>query len=286
MSDTSAVEHVSEQSRSGDTGTDPVDPSVNANGEDTTEDDKSPLQKLRREFYPYAQLQEKGERFGQVAEICKTEKAPFHSNCEKVLTGDEAQKDGWGIAIIPQTERQKEKGNVVIGVSVVAMPEPETILSSGEAGQTFVREAVIDKLMNRAANFATQKKLKALESIEAFIETLKKGEQLATYNDIAPDVVKALKAQGMKTMTNVILRSCLQSRAQAETQYPNVSQEMWVTVLQKMNEIAKTKKLDPSTMQNWLETRDQTEAAEFDDDDITKALASLTGEETQEQTAA
>lgn len=167
--------------------------------------------------------------------------------------------DTHGMLIAPISKRVSGR-NVTQGIVVAAIPTLEAVLEH-EKGEEFVRSSYLDTCFSRLANAVRprddgQSTTHVPLSIEDFIESKRGSDALKAFSTLAPKFVKALKKKGLKYMTGPILKHILESKANAEAQFPKMVQTVWVGVLNKMVEKAVEMQLDPALMQNWLQNRE------------------------------
>lgn len=246
------------------------------NPNETGETTKPDIDNLTREYFAAANLEAAQIAIGNAIAICDAHKIPYKFNFDTDLD----MPDGYGIAIIPESERVAERGNVVIGCIIAAVPEPETI-ASDVAGAEWARNAVIAALLAKLSNTARAMRKPTSEitalpfSVTDFITSQRgSSEMLGTFNAMASMYVKGLKKKGLDYMSKALLRSTLQSAEFAEQQFPRVPQANWENLLNMMVQRAEQgilvdkvmTKFNPAIFKHWLETRASTEAHPVDVD--------------------
>ena len=189
------------------------------------------LQDIEKKFFPSSALDAGQEYIGSVMEICNRE------NISPVLNFDAEEEfpEGYGLAILPLSQRVAERGNVISGVAIAAVPEYETILAD-ETGLAFIQKQIQDNVLRQVVA-ASKSKDGALTSIPykiADFTTSTRASGLAAFNHVATMFVKALKGKGLKLLSKGFLRQILASAAFAEQQYPRIPQDNWVHVLNSM----------------------------------------------------
>lgn len=215
------------------------------------------MQDVEKKFFPPEQLEAGTTYINEVMEIAGAE------NVEPVFNFDPTAEfpNGYGISIIPLTKRVAERGNLIYGVVIAAIPTVET-LAADEAGANYINKLVTDSLLRQVAASAKPKDEGAITSIPFKIEdfvTTSRTSGLAAFNAVATDYVKALKTKGLKFMSKVLLRQVLASAAFAEQQFPRLSQENWQLVLDSMVAHVKQKGMEAGILGHWKSTRDEVE---------------------------
>ena len=227
----------------------------------TTED-------IKRRFFSPEQLQDHG-----VPYINK-----IQSLGVPVKRNFDPQQDfpsGYGLGVIPISKRENEQ-NVLVSVAVCAIPDL-ALVANDEEGQKFIRTAVIDTFMNKAANAFRERAdgtvaASAPYSLEDFITRRTRGESVKTFTTLAPHFVKALKQKGLKFLTAQLLRQILQSASFAGQIAATVPQEKWVDVLDIMIGKASEAGLDTQILENWKSTRNEAELQSIEDEDFTDLM--------------
>lgn len=215
------------------------------------------MQDIEKKFFPPEQLEAGTSYINEVMEIATNEEI------EPIFNFDTEGEfpEGYGISIIPLTKRVAERGNLIYGVVIAAVPTVET-LAADEAGSNFISKLVTDNLLRQVAASAKPKDEGAITSIPFKLEdfvTTSRTSGLAAFNAVATDYVKALKTKGLKFMSKVLLRQVLASAAFAEQQFPRLSQENWQLVLDSMVGHVKQKGMEAGILAHWKSTRDEVE---------------------------
>ena len=249
---------------------------------ETQVEEAATLQDVAAKSFGPADMDAAQTYIGSVVEICGRENVDpvFNFDTDKELP------EGYGLSVIPMSERVAGSGNVVRGVTIAAVPTVDSILNA-TGGLTWVQKQ-IGAILNRAVKAAaTPNEDGAITSLPLqvldFI-TSTRTSALSAFNAIAPLYVKALKDKGLKFINKGLLRQVLASAAFAEQQFPRVGQENWEVVLKSMVAHAAKEGEDAGILAHWLKTRDQIEVdtAEIDLSDIENMLASEEAEaETQ-----
>lgn len=214
------------------------------------------LQDVERKYFGSNALEAGQTYVGEVIAICGKE------NISPVLNfdADEEFPAGYGLAVLPITERVAERGNVVRGVSIAAIPDFVTV-SENEQGADWIKKQTIDAMLRQVAA-ASKAKDGSFTSIPFSVSdfvTSARSSGLAGFNHVATSFVKALKTKGLKLMSKGFLRQILASAAFAEQQYPRLPQENWVTVIQSMITHAEKDGIDVAGLKHWQSTRDTVE---------------------------
>jgi len=229
---------------------------------DPLQTEKDTIENLRREYFAPAELAKANEELAKVVHAASMLKLAVRYNFDP----NAEFPAGYGIAVIPNQQQVKGQGNVVTGVAIAAIPDPATI-GAHEGGTDFIQNVVVNACMAKVANAVRVRADGSVASsvpysIADFITSMRGAEgTLATYNALAPDMVKALRQKGLKHITSGILREVLQSSAFAAEQFTKIDQAKWVMVLDAMIVRAKAKNLDSAVLENWKSTRDSAEIA-------------------------
>ena len=236
-----------------------------ANNETTVQD-------IEKKFFPASQLDAGINYINEVMEIAGRE------NIEPVFNFDiEADfPEGYGLSIIPLQKRVPERGNLTYGIVVAAIPSVE-LLSTEEAGINWINKIITDSLLRQVATAAKPKDEGAVTSLPFKLDdfiTTSRTSGLAAFNAVATDYVKALKSKGLKFMSKVLLRQVLASSQFAEQQFPRLSQDNWLVVLDSMQTHVKAKGMEVGILAHWKSTRDEIEidVSEIDLTDLDELL--------------
>lgn len=178
--------------------------------------------------------------------------------------------EGFGIGIVPISKRNKGE-NIVLGVAIAQIPDIETI-EKHENGKAFVLAAVSNNMMAKLANAVrprgdndeTASSIPA--SVEDFITSNRPEGVLLGFNTYASAYVKVLKKSGLKLLTTSILRQALQSKAFAEQQFPRITQDKWVKILESMIARAEKDQIAVGMLADWVQARDSAELVNNDVD--------------------
>jgi hypothetical protein len=220
------------------------------------EDPREKLQSVKRDYFPPSDLEKAQTAVGAVLEICQAVKiAPVYN-----FDVNADFPDGYGLAVLPIKSRDATRGNVVTGMAIVALPDPNTV-AEHDKGADYIRAAVIDSFLAKAANAVRPRSdgstaASVPYTVEDFITSQKTAESLAAFRELAKGYVKALKKKGLSIMTPAILRQILSSAQFAEQQFPHIAKEKWSGLLDKMIAKAQAKGLDVGIMDFWKQTRE------------------------------
>ncbi|MCK4554128.1 hypothetical protein KAU19_04145 [Candidatus Parcubacteria bacterium] len=175
---------------------------------------------------------------------------------------------GYGLAVIPLTERVAGQGNVTKGLCIAAIPSVDTILQA-ESGSPWVINQINAILLRSIKSAAMPSDDGSITSIPFKVEdftTSTRSSALAAFNAVASLYVKALKDKGLKFMSKGLLRQVLSSAAFAEQQFPRIGQDNWQLVISSM--VAHTGKegIEAGILKHWAGTRDEIEVSTVDID--------------------
>ena len=187
---------------------------------------------------------------------------------------DEKLPDGYCIAIVPVNQR-REGVTVPIGVYIAGIPSPSLIRST-KAGPEWVDGVIMSYCVNKLANSVRPRGDESTGpgsvpfTVEDFITTQSRDQGLSLYRELGPKYVSALKELGLKVMNLTLLRQILSSASFASQQFPNISQDKWVNILNRMITEGEANGANLGMLQVWKDTRDTTEltAGDFNLDDL------------------
>lgn len=180
-------------------------------------------------------------------------------------------EEGYGLLVFPVNTRSEkadatgEMKRIVKTdkIMIARVPDINAMVSgqSGDAAQAFVQDVLTSKFADKLSG--SDKTGSVLPStLVDFITQRGRNSELAAYNSVAKTMVAALHKRGLKTLTQAILRQCLESNAFAESQYDTVPAEFWVSVLDICAGLATKDNLDTAIFTHWKETRDAAKLAE------------------------
>ncbi len=215
------------------------------------------LQDVEKKYFSPEQLEAGSQYINEVMVIASAENVEPVFNFET----DGEFPEGYGLSIIPLTKRVPERGNLIYGVVIAAVPTVE-LLASVESGSNYINKIVTDALLRQISAGAKPKDEGAQIAIPFKLDeftTTSRSSGLAAFNLVASDYVKALKTKGLKFMSKPLLRQVLASSQFAEQQFPRISQENWLVVLQSMAQHVKAKGMETGVLDHWVSTRDEVE---------------------------
>lgn len=254
---------------------------------DTTNQSGPKLDDLKRQYFGPAKQDEAAAAIDGARTICAAHKIPVAFNWK--AEDGEKLPEGYGVAVIPITQRREGAGNVPVGLYVVGIPDLD-LITEHTKGKAWLRDIAEAALMNKFANTVRPKDgqetpLSVPFSVDDFITRADRDQGLAFFRAIQSNYVGALnKMFQRKIMNGTMLRQVLSSAAFAVQQFPKFGQDLWEKLLEKMIAEANAKGDEPGILVNWKETRDQTAieiADDWDMDDLNKMLGS-----TDDETAA
>lgn len=180
---------------------------------------------------------------------------------------------GYEIQVQPLKQRSASAGEKMemIALCIFSVPTFATVVGfeqNGEkVGEEFIYEslkaAFSTKISNsvRPAQGSTKLKSESLpRTVLEFIASRRTSVDTSTFNELATSIVKILRENGMRTMSKSNLRQVFMSKAQAATLYPAVDDRIWVDVLDLAISTAQSKNLDPATLIQWRDDREQASA--------------------------
>lgn len=230
----------------------------------TTEDKKFTLQDVSRKSFSADDLENAQSYIGKAVQAAtEAEVTPVFN-----FDTNENIPDGYGLSVIPLTERVAGQGNVTKGLCIAAVPSVNTILSD-DSGESWVVKQITDILVRNIKSAAMPSEDGGITSIPFKVldfTTSTRSSALAAFNAVASLYVKALKDKGLKFMSKGLLRQVLSSAAFAEQQFPRIGQDNWQVVIKSM--VAHTSKegIDAGILTHWSNTRDAIEVSTVDID--------------------
>ena len=212
---------------------------------------------VKKQYWPVSQLEAAQPAIGKVIEAVQSVNGTltFNFDTEKELP------EGYGMAIVPISKKDKESGKMVtMGACIAAIPDYDAVVSDPD-GAKFARTAVEDKFIAKVANAVRPRSDGSVASsvpfsLHDFITSNRPEGVYVAYRKLASAYVKLLKKQGLKLMTDSILRMVLESKAFAEAQFPKVPQKSWEGLLDAMIAKARAEGMEPGAMIEWRATRD------------------------------
>lgn len=224
--------------------------------------ENKPTVTLTRSYFGAAELEAGVQYFNDVQEANPELTVVSNFDVENEVP------EGMGLTVFPITERTEVDGKRSTEVKKVMLAIVPDVLSvlSGEAGDKaleFAKDKLSTAFMDKLASSEKSETILTLpSSVADFISVRGRGNELTAYNAVAKHMVKALQGKGLKSITQTILRQCLESTAFATHQYETIPQDAWLTILDKLAEMATKEGKDTAIFAHWKETRDNTEMAE------------------------
>jgi len=239
-----------------------------ATPETATETEQPTLDSIEKQYYPSASIEAASAAIEQAQTIAESVGAKVTYNFN--INDDFPQ--GYGILVDTITKRKADgSGNEAVGVLVAALPDFETV-QNDEQGAKFIREKTIDAMTAKLKNAVRPRgedgavSASVPMSVTDFVTSSRPEGVLVAFRQMAGAYVKLLKKRGLSMMTEAILRQTLQSAAFAEQNFPKVTQDKWVTILDSMIANAKKENLATGIMEEWKQTRDSAELPTADID--------------------
>lgn len=183
--------------------------------------------------------------------------------------------EGFGVLVQPLMERAAGGGEMKL-TDIIVCPVPSlNLVVADEQGASYLQQVVIEafgRKLKQAVNGFKEtagSKLQLPKTLQAFVEAARRGSQLATFKELAPKFVKALKKRGYSQITNDMLYNCFTSASFSQQVFPRIVQDQWLFLIDRMIEAAKTAKLDTELLESWKASRAETHVAELDTLDLT-----------------
>lgn len=224
---------------------------------------------IKKEFWGQAQLEVAQETVNKVIETVTNANGKLTFNFDP-----EAEfPKGYGLAVVPICKKNEASGTMeTLGAAIGAIPDYATVIESPE-GAAYAKEVVETALMAKLANAVRPRAdgnvaASVPFSLEDFITSNRPEGVLVAFRKLSGAYVKLLKGQGLKLMTDGILRSVLESAAFAESQFPKVPQTSWEALLDSMIKKAVEGNMVPGMLEDWRKTRDQAGMPTAEDVDL------------------
>lgn len=237
---------------------------MNTETNQAQESEKLTLQDVARKSFSVDELEKAQEYIGEAVAAAKAE------GVEPVFNFDinENLPEGYGLSVIPLTERVTGKGNVTKGLCIAAVPSVNTILED-DTGESWIVKQITDILVRNIKSAAMPSDDGSITSLPFRVldfTTSTRASALAAFNAVASLYVKALKDKGLKFMSKGLLRQVLSSAAFAKQQFPRIGQDNWQVVISSMKSHAAKEGLDSGILSHWEKTRDEVEVSTADID--------------------
>jgi|GEM_PF-2295649 len=226
----------------------------NENEAATEAKDPAPtMQDIKQQYFGAENLEKAEAAIATAVDLC------MESDQEPVFNFDpEADfPDDYGIAIVPLTKLIKGGGKQVLNVCISAIPSVDAI-ANAPGGPLWIAKQLSTILIRAVKSAAMPKDDMELAQIPFKIDdfiTSSRSSAMAAFNSLAAIYVKALKAKGLTFINKALLRQALSCAAFAEQQFPAVSQDNWIMVINSMIAQADKDGIEPGNLQHWLNTR-------------------------------
>ena len=236
------------------------------------------LEDLKRDYFAPGREEQAAIAIEKARAICAAHNLPVAFNWK--AEDGETLPDGYGVSVLPITQRREGSGNVAVGLYIAGIPSV-ALIQSTDGGQLWVNDVCESALLNKFANTVRPRDgqetpLSVPYSVADFITRADRDQGLAFYRSIQADYVGALnKLFKRKIMNGTLLRQVLQSAAFANQQFAKLPQATWEKMLQKMISQAEMAGENAGIIQNWLDTRAEAQieiADDWDMDDLNTML--------------
>ena len=217
---------------------------------------------IEKQYYPASAIEKANTAMTEAFNIAGADNVTMNFDPEQDFP------EGYGVAIVPITERVPEKGNKAKGVLFAAIPELATVLED-KSGDAWIQKIALDKMVSQVMSSAKSIDETSVSTLPFSITdftTSSRGSGNAAFNALASDYVAEIKKKGLRILTKPIFKNVLASKAFAEELFPSVGQESWTHVLDVMIEHAQKEGLDPIGLLHWKNTRDNVEVQNADVD--------------------
>jgi len=224
------------------------------------------LETIVKAYFPSSDIAKAGEAI----EAAQTIATANGIECTYNFDISKEFEAGYGV-VIDHIAKRGENGNEILGILIGAVPDFETVMSA-DNGAAFVKDSVVDKMLAKLKNAVRPRgedntvSASVPFSVVDFITSNRPEGILIAFNSLAPAYVKMLKKKGLSLMTIAILRQILQSSAFAEQNFPKISQDKWVTILDSMITKATAEGKAVGILVDWKETRSSAELIDGDVD--------------------
>jgi len=241
-----------------------------------TDENKITVQDIKRTHFNMAELEKAGPMIEAVIAAVQKEQGVEDALIKTNFDMEKEFPEGYGVVIQPinqkverEVDGKKKKIVEVIGVAIGAIPDYDAIMADKD-GAEWARLAVYTAMIQKFANATREDASDELVpfAIEDFCTSRRPEGVLNGYREVAPKMIAALKKQGMKWLTDAIFRQCLTSSAYAEQTFPNVAQEKWELIIDKMIEACSKSEISAGVMVDWKETRKNAGLPDIKDIDL------------------
>lgn len=211
---------------------------------------------MKKQFWDVSQLEIAQETVNAVMETVNAASGILKFNFDP----DKEFPDGYGLAVVPICKKDDSGAMQTLGAAIGAIPDYSVLVTKPD-GAAYAKEVVETALMAKLANAVRPRAdgnvaASVPFTVEDFITSNRPEGVLVAFRKLASAYVKLLKGQGLKLMTDGILRSVLESAAFAESQFPKVPQASWEALLDSMIAKAEAGKMQPGMLVDWRKDRD------------------------------
>lgn len=225
-------------------------------------------QTLTNKYFAPCELAQAGDAIAVAQQIATNLNMPIMTNFDT----EQPLPEGFGIAIRAVSKRGQE---TPLACLLLAIPSIELVVGNAD-GSKWIAELAINSMAEKAAAAVRPRGDEALltdasvlpRTLADFVQPAKRGEGLGTFRAIAGDFVKVLKKKGLSFLNLSLLRQLLESAQFAKSQFPQISQDKWITVIDAMIAKAQKDSLDTAILEHWKQTRDTVEISLMDDFDL------------------
>lgn len=232
---------------------------------------ETPKPSVPQEFFRADQFDAAQAAIANAIAAAQTARVPVVS-----WTDGTALPEGFGILVRGVATKQGD----LQGVVIAHVPTLEAIISSGNEGEQWVRDTVLNALATKLVVAVRPRGEGSTfggvlpTTMTEFLQGRSRGEGLAAFRVVGPAFVDGLKAKGAKKMTLAALRSICESAAYAKSEYPSIGQDVWSNIIKAMQSRAIAKGESGAIFDHWLSSRDQ---VEFNAADLNLSVDDLAG---------
>lgn len=229
---------------------------------------ENPMNKVKKQFWNVSQLEVAQETVNKVMETVNAATGMLKFNFDPAKDFP----DGYGLAVVPICKKDAKGAMQTLGAAIGAIPDYTSLITTPE-GAAFAKEVTETALMAKLANAVRPRAdgnvaASVPFTIEDFITSNRPEGVLVAFRKLASAYVKLLKGQGLKLMTDNILRSVLESKAFAEMQFPKVPQASWEALLDSMIAKAAEGDMQAGMLVDWRKDRDNAGLPSDEDVDL------------------